>query len=87
MDAKKNKIAEKNQRLTAEIVEKILESDVEEFKVIYFDTATATPVILDTLEMEKIETKEEAMVEIYRRLRPGETPLWRLPVRCSIICF
>ncbi|MEQ1627895.1 MAG: DNA-directed RNA polymerase subunit beta, partial [Nitrospira sp.] len=74
VDAKKNKIAEKNQRLTAEIVEKILESDVEEFKVIYFDTATATPVILDTLEMEKIETKEEAMVEIYRRLRPGETP-------------
>jgi len=71
LDAKKNKIAEKNQRLTAEIVEKILESDVEEFKVIYFDTATATPVILDTLEMEKIETKEEAMVEIYRRLRPG----------------
>ncbi|MEK7726409.1 MAG: DNA-directed RNA polymerase subunit beta, partial [Nitrospirota bacterium] len=74
VDAKKNTIAEKNQRLTAEIVEKILESDVEEFKVIYFDTATATPVILDTLEMEKIETKEEAMVEIYRRLRPGETP-------------
>ena len=31
-------------------------------------------VILDTLEMERIGSKEEAMVEIYRRLRPGETP-------------
>ncbi|HXV69565.1 MAG TPA: DNA-directed RNA polymerase subunit beta [Nitrospira sp.] len=74
VDSKKNKLAEKNQRLTAEIVEQIVESDVEEFKVIYLDMATATPVILDTLEMEKIGSKEEAMVEIYRRLRPGETP-------------
>jgi DNA-directed RNA polymerase subunit beta len=74
VDGKKNKIAEKNQRLTAEIVERILETEIEEFKVIYFDTATATPVILDTLEMERTGSKEEAMVEIYRRLRPGETP-------------
>ncbi|BCA56719.1 RNA polymerase, beta subunit [Nitrospira sp. KM1] len=74
VDSKKNKLAEKNQRLTAEIVERLLETDIEEFKVIYFDTATATPVILDTLEMERTGSKEEAMVEIYRRLRPGETP-------------
>ncbi len=36
VDSKKNKIAEKNQRLTAEIVETMLESDVEEFKVDLF---------------------------------------------------
>ncbi len=70
----KEKILDKNQRLTAEIIDKILRSDVEGFKVIYLDTATATPVILDTLEMERTFSKEEAMVEIYRRLRPGETP-------------
>ena len=74
VDSKKNKIAEKNQRLTAEIVEALLESDIEEFKAIYFDTVTSTPVIMDTLEMDKTTSKEEAMVEIYRRLRPGETP-------------
>ena len=38
------------------------------------DTAIATPVILDTLDMERTGSKEEAMVEIYKRLRPGETP-------------
>src|SRR6195256_1105690 len=74
VDSKKNKIAERNQRLTAEIIEALLESDIEEFKAIYFDTVTSTPVILDTLEMDKTTSKEEAMVEIYRRLRPGETP-------------
>jgi DNA-directed RNA polymerase subunit beta len=73
VDAKKNKLVEKNQRLTAEMIEKILESEIEEFKVIFFDGATSTPVILDTLEMERTVSKEEAMVEIYRRLRPGET--------------
>ncbi|WP_447598925.1 DNA-directed RNA polymerase subunit beta [Nitrospira sp. Nam80] len=71
---KKQMLAERNQRLTDDILEKILESDIEEFKVIYLDAGTATPVILDTLEMERTGSKEEAMVEIYRRLRPGETP-------------
>ncbi len=70
----KEKILDKNQRLTPVVVEKILGSHVESFKVIYLDTATATPVILDTLEMERTGSKEEAMVEIYKRLRPGETP-------------
>ena len=70
----KEKILDKNQRLTPGVIEKILGSHVESFKVIYLDTATATPVILDTLEMERTGSKEEAMVEIYKRLRPGETP-------------
>jgi len=70
----KEKILDKNQRLVPGVVEKILASHVESFKVIYLDTATATPVILDTLEVERTGSKEEAMVEIYKRLRPGETP-------------
>jgi len=70
----KEKILDKNQRLMPGMVEKILASHVESFKVIYLDTATATPVILDTLEVERTGSKEEAMVEIYKRLRPGETP-------------
>ena len=70
----KEKILDKNHKLTPVTIEKILDSHVESFKVIYLDAATATPVILDTLEMERTGSKEEAMVEIYKRLRPGETP-------------
>jgi DNA-directed RNA polymerase subunit beta len=47
----KDKIVEKNAKLTPAALEKIAEGDVESFKVIYLDSATATPVILDTLEM------------------------------------
>ena len=67
-------ILEKNQKLTMPAIEKILESRIESFKVIYLDSSAATPVILDTLEAEKTTCKEEAWVEIYKRLRPGEMP-------------
>ncbi len=70
----KEKILEKNHKLTQATIDKILTSNVDSFKAIYLDTATATPVILDTLEVERTASKEEAMVEIYKRLRPGETP-------------
>ena len=67
-------ILEKNQRFALPTVEKILESGVESFKIIYLDSTTTTPVILDTLEAERTTSKEEAWVEIYKRLRPGEMP-------------
>ncbi len=72
--ASKEKILDKNHKLSPPTIDKILASQVESFKVIYLDTVTATPVILDTLEVERTVSKEEAMVEIYKRLRPGETP-------------
>lgn len=67
-------LLEKNQRLTLPTIEKILSTKVESFKVIYLDSTAVTPVILDTLEAERTNSKEEAWVEIYKRLRPGEMP-------------
>ena len=71
--ASKEVVLEKNQRLTAQILERIVESDSQSFKVIYLG-GTASPVILDTLEAERTNSREEAWVEIYKRLRPGEMP-------------
>jgi len=70
----KEKILEKNRKLTADALKKVLASRIESFKVIYLDSTTTPSVIEDTLESEKTTSKEEAMVEIYKRLRPGETP-------------
>ncbi|MDH5427361.1 MAG: DNA-directed RNA polymerase subunit beta [Nitrospirota bacterium] len=67
-------LLEKNQRLTAPVLERILEGRMESFKVIYLDSPTTSPVILDTLEAERTNSKEESWVEIYKRLRPGEMP-------------
>src|SRR2546421_1556936 len=72
--ATKEKTLEKNHKLTAEVLKKVLASKIDSFKVVFYDSATTASVIEDTLESEKTTSKEEAMVEIYKRLRPGETP-------------
>src|SRR5437667_4170889 len=72
--ATKEKTLEKNHKLTAEVLKKVLASKIDSFKVVFHDSATTASVIEDTLESEKTTSKEEAMVEIYKRLRPGETP-------------
>ncbi|TLY20613.1 MAG: DNA-directed RNA polymerase subunit beta [Nitrospirae bacterium] len=68
------KILEKNHKLSAEVLKKVLASKIDVFKVVFHDGTSTTSVIEDTLESEKTASKEEAMVEIYKRLRPGETP-------------
>ncbi len=64
----------KNQRLTTlSMVEKLAKVKRKSFKVTYLGSG-ATPVILDTLDAERTNSREEACVEIYKRLRPGEMP-------------
>ena len=70
----KEVILEKNQRLTLPVLEKIVGSGIGNFKVIYLDNPATSPVILDTLDSERTGSREEAWVEIYKRLRPGEMP-------------
>ncbi|MFQ5579928.1 MAG: DNA-directed RNA polymerase subunit beta [Nitrospiria bacterium] len=67
-------LVERNQELTEEIVSKICEADINEIRVLFIDNITILPAIRDTLALEKVSSPEEAMVEVYRRIRPGETP-------------
>ncbi len=50
---------------------KLSDSGVTEFDLLYVDTASNSDSIRKTLLLDKVETKEEALIEIYRRLRPG----------------
>jgi DNA-directed RNA polymerase subunit beta len=67
-------LLERNHELTDTVLTKIAEAGIKEIKVLYIDNIQVLPVIRDTLSMEKVASPDEAMVEIYRRLRPGETP-------------
>ncbi|MBI3994659.1 MAG: DNA-directed RNA polymerase subunit beta, partial [Nitrospirae bacterium] len=64
----------RNKEVTEEVLQKLLRSHLGSFKSIYIDPISVPPVIRDTLSMEEVGSKEEAMVEIYKRLRPGESP-------------
>ncbi|MBW2432753.1 MAG: DNA-directed RNA polymerase subunit beta [Deltaproteobacteria bacterium] len=52
-------------------LEKLSDSGVTEFDLLHVDAAINSDSIRKTLLLDKVETKEEALIEIYRRLRPG----------------
>ncbi|HRE91542.1 MAG TPA: DNA-directed RNA polymerase subunit beta, partial [Myxococcota bacterium] len=61
-----------NEEITSETVQAIKEHGIEEFDVLFIDPLTAGPYLRDTLKADKITGADEAVLEIYRRLRPGD---------------
>ena len=63
-----------NDELTVDGLEKVRERGIRQIHIIYIDEDRANASIRDTLLTDRIETKEEAIIEIYRRLRPSNPP-------------
>ena len=70
-------LCEANQDITEELLEELKERGIEEFDILFFDDRNVGPYFRNTLAADKSETQEEAVMEIYRKLRPGDpaTPL------------
>ena len=67
-------LVECNEELTEENVQKCLEANITEFEVLFIDNVMVGSFLRDTLLVDKISSPEEAVIEIYRRLRPGDPP-------------
>ncbi|NOY52520.1 MAG: DNA-directed RNA polymerase subunit beta [Deltaproteobacteria bacterium] len=67
-------LVEGNTELTEETVGLLLEKNVREFELLFMDNVHASSALRDTLAHDKISTPQEAMIEIYKRMRPGEPP-------------
>lgn len=67
-------IADCNSEMSLDILDKALETGIREFDLIFFDGLAVGPYLRNTLLIDKVDTKEEALVDIYKRLRPGEPP-------------
>ena len=52
----------------------LLDENVEEFSVLYVNTIDSGSYIADTLRNDPSNSRAEALVDIYRMLRPGEPP-------------
>ena len=63
-----------NEVLTALSVEKIIEAGVKKVDTLYTNDLDRGPFISDTLRIDPTKTRLEALVEIYRMMRPGEPP-------------
>src|ERR1700716_2922399 len=67
-------VLEVNEAVTPAKIEKLRESGIEEFKILFIDGLNVGSYLRDTLLAEKVKTNEDAIMEIYRRLRPGDPP-------------
>jgi DNA-directed RNA polymerase subunit beta len=69
-------VAETNEAVTEEVLATIRERGIDSFEVLFIDNVNVGSFLRDTLLIDKIETTEEAIIEIYRRLRPGDPPTY-----------
>lgn len=67
-------LLETNQELSEMKIDELAKRGVKEVKVIFTDNLTYGAFIRDTLLIDKISSPEEALIEIYKRMRPGDPP-------------
>jgi DNA-directed RNA polymerase subunit beta len=67
-------IAKANEVLTAASVEKLIDAGITRIHTLYTNDLDRGPYISDTLRIDPTKTRLEALVEIYRMMRPGEPP-------------
>ena len=67
-------IAKANEVLTAASLQKLVEAGIHEVNTLYVNDLDRGPYISDTLRIDPTKTRIEALVEIYRMMRPGEPP-------------
>ena len=61
-----------NDVLTEQAMEAIFERKIGEIKLVFIDDLNVGPYLRNTLISDKVTTPEEAKLEIYKRLRPGD---------------
>ena len=63
-----------NEEVTEARIDALREASVNEFKVLFIDGLNVGSYLRDTLLVDKVQSKDEGILEIYRRLRPGDPP-------------
>ena len=67
-------ILEANEALEPRVISMAQEKNVDRIEIFFPERDEVGPIIGQTLKKDPIHTHEEALIEIYRRLRPGDPP-------------
>ena len=65
---------EAGDEITAELIETLVEAGITQLPTLAIDGITVGPYIRNTLALDKCSNRNEALLEIYRVMRPGEPP-------------
>ena len=67
-------IVECNEAVTEEKLDQLRDSGVKRLELFFLDDADTGPYLRNTLLQDKMQSCDDALLEIYRRLRPGDPP-------------
>jgi len=67
-------LLESNQEITQEKLDSFLENRVTLIELLIIEGSSISSYLSDTLEKDTIKTQEDALLEIYKRMRPGDPP-------------
>jgi len=67
-------VVEGNEVITEDAFNRILSLKIDSLSLLFIDNVHYLPSLRDTLLTDKVSTQEEAHLEIYKKLRPGEPP-------------
>ena len=67
-------ILEANEQITQPKIEELVERNIDELRVLFIDGMKVGAFLRDTLAIDKVNSPEDARLEIYQRLRPGDPP-------------
>jgi DNA-directed RNA polymerase subunit beta len=70
----KEVIVECNHEITQEKLDLIRERGLHQIEVLFIDESNVGPYLRNTLLQDRIRSPQDAILEIYRRLRPGDPP-------------
>ena len=63
-----------SKEITADDLTTLVEKKIKEFEILFIDNLNVSPSLRNTLLVDKASNKDEALIEIYRKLRPGDPP-------------
>ena len=63
-----------NTLIDHEVLVKLAEHEISEFEILFTNDIDRGPYIADTLRADSTLSREEALIEIYKVMRPGEPP-------------
>ena len=67
-------LAEANNEITPVLIERFTEAGIQQIRVTFPEREDVGTILNQTLKKDSIRTPQEALIEIYRKLRPGDPP-------------
>ena len=73
-DAAGEMIVESNEAISEDVLERLIENKIDTIEVLYIGNKTIGASLRNTLAADKVNTTGEALIEIYKKMKPGDPP-------------